>query len=533
VTHPLRANIYLPLLILIFILSEFIVRPIGNYPLNDDWSYSHSVKVYLDTGKLDLGYWPAMTLIAHIWSGVLSCKIFGFSHVVLRLSTLLIALLSAIAFYKLIFRITESKQAAFLLSAFLIFNPLMFSLSNTFMTDVPFVFSVILCFYTCERYLTTRNIGWLLALTLSCIYSILIRQYGLAIVFALFFLMLFVKGRSRFLILIPLILSALAYWQADLFIKSSKSAVTVVTISSVLNRVNVEMLLGSGTRIAYMIAYSGLFLLPLLAPAAVYLFKKQTRLNLRFVIPIFVLLSWGIIYFVKTMPLGNVLSNTALGTETFFETLVLGHNMKHVHSPLFGKLVWWLSIAGSLCFSFIVAAVLVALPMKLKTRKLTDPFRLFTFFFLFFIIIFICITESFFDRYWLPLLPPILVLLAYKHESIKRTLALSAVFIISTGLFSVLATKDYFMWNKCKWQLINRVTNAGTDPRHVNGGFEYLAFNFYDEDWWGYLNDQNHPFYVGFEKRKGYAVMDYRVYQRYIPWKKDTLFLIVNKTESK
>ena len=79
---------------LVWVLTILIVNPLGDFPLNDDWSYAKSVKTLFDTGQLKLYNWGEMTLVAHVYFGFFFTKVFGFSFTVLRFSTSLSGLLS-------------------------------------------------------------------------------------------------------------------------------------------------------------------------------------------------------------------------------------------------------------------------------------------------------------------------------------------------------------------------------------------------------------------------------------------------------
>ncbi len=168
-------------LFLILIAAELFIHPADDFSLNDDWSYLYTVKLWLDEGRIDLGYWPAMTLIAHVAWGKLVCQIFGFSGFVLRISTLILSLFSIFLVYKISRNIGKDKKFAFIAALLLFFNPLFFSLSNTFMTDVPFLFSFLLCILFAERYITQQKWYWMFALIAACIYSLLIRQFAFAV----------------------------------------------------------------------------------------------------------------------------------------------------------------------------------------------------------------------------------------------------------------------------------------------------------------------------------------------------------------
>jgi len=136
------------LLLITWGISLFLINPIGEFPLNDDWAYAEAVKRFVETGSYAINDWPAMTLLTHILWGSLFCWIFGFFFTVLRMANLIAAVGVAILFYRLLKKLNASEKIALIATALLLFNPLFYSLSNTFMTDITFLFLVLWsCFY--------------------------------------------------------------------------------------------------------------------------------------------------------------------------------------------------------------------------------------------------------------------------------------------------------------------------------------------------------------------------------------------------
>ena len=145
----IKKNSYFFSLLGIFLLAELIVNPTGEFPLNDDWSYAKSILTWIKEGRYDLGEWPAMTLVAHLAWGLLFTKIGGFSFFVLRLSTLVSSFIGIWFLFKIIRKISKSALVAFTGSLVLLFNPIYFNLSNTYMTDVNFNTLLLLaCYFT-------------------------------------------------------------------------------------------------------------------------------------------------------------------------------------------------------------------------------------------------------------------------------------------------------------------------------------------------------------------------------------------------
>ena len=74
----LKEQRYFFTLLILFILSEFIVNPIGNFPLNDDWTYGKAALYLLNTGEINIGDFAAMTMWTHVVWALPFMKIFGF-----------------------------------------------------------------------------------------------------------------------------------------------------------------------------------------------------------------------------------------------------------------------------------------------------------------------------------------------------------------------------------------------------------------------------------------------------------------------
>ncbi len=133
-----RAPLFLGLL-LIFCITSLLVSPVGEFPLNDDWIHAVATQRLLDTGVYTGHPYVASTLIAQVFWGALFCKFFGFSFTVLRLSTLVLALLGAWAIVHAGLAIGIPRILAFLCGLIVFINPISLSLSYSYMTDIPFL----------------------------------------------------------------------------------------------------------------------------------------------------------------------------------------------------------------------------------------------------------------------------------------------------------------------------------------------------------------------------------------------------------
>src|ERR1700693_5536722 len=79
----------------------FLVNPFVNMPFDDDWCYSFIVRQFVLTGHIVYTGWSAPLLITHTWWGALFCKLFSYSFITLRFSTLPLVIGSAVFSYLL------------------------------------------------------------------------------------------------------------------------------------------------------------------------------------------------------------------------------------------------------------------------------------------------------------------------------------------------------------------------------------------------------------------------------------------------
>jgi hypothetical protein len=172
------------LLILWWVAVQFVDWH-GNFPMNDDWSYSLTVKNWLDTGEFRPLGWTSMTLISHAAWGALFSKLFGFSFENLRLSILVLGAAGQIGSYFLFLQMGSIRVQALVGALVVGFNPIFFDTSFTFMTDISFLAVVIWALLYIVKYLqTAKTIDWLMALTLSVV-AVMCRQVGLSLILGL------------------------------------------------------------------------------------------------------------------------------------------------------------------------------------------------------------------------------------------------------------------------------------------------------------------------------------------------------------
>lgn len=134
----LRHHIAVALVLLAFAATTLIIPTMTQIATTDDWGYTRSVEILLDEGRLTVLPAVAATAVFQILWGALFGFVFGMSLAMMRIATLVMVALGAVALYALCRELGVSKGRSALGTAVWLFNPLTFVLSYTFMTDPYF-----------------------------------------------------------------------------------------------------------------------------------------------------------------------------------------------------------------------------------------------------------------------------------------------------------------------------------------------------------------------------------------------------------
>jgi len=171
--------------LLIYLLAVIYVDPFRPKAEGDEWAYALTVRTLLQTGRYHPHDWVAANPVFQVYWGALFSMLFGFSFVTLRISTIVLAIAGAAAFYNLLREHRIQNGEAGLLTFALLCSPLAFQFSLEFMTDVPFLTLTVaaVLFYTRAVRLHSYRV-MLIGSVLGCL-AVLTRQFGVGIVMGL------------------------------------------------------------------------------------------------------------------------------------------------------------------------------------------------------------------------------------------------------------------------------------------------------------------------------------------------------------
>ncbi len=546
----------------LFLVSITIIGIRGEFPLNDDWAYARSVWVWVNEGDFFMEDWPAMTLIMQVLWGGLFCEIFGLSFETLRCSTLVSAYVACGAMYFLAKRFA-TPLVAMLAGLSIWLNPLVFSLSFTFMTDVHFLAAFLMACLFFTRYLeANRAYDYGLAILFSLV-ATGIRQPGIFVPLG-FGAVLLIRARRPsgiILALLPfaLTLAALQGYLVWLYARQPE-LYRVGGLSNLL-----RSLPERGLNNISLIGLANLFYVALFAFPLILLVvpsRGWSRKRLKNLALLYAGLLIGVFAFhSRVLPIGNIIYNLGLGPKLLKDS-VWGMNVHPATSRTFWKVLDALGLLGTLGMFALLVPFLRSLAGPFRSKSVmpvsfTEKARRFREFLsrpsantaartalliiAFLYLLFTVILLSYFDRYSIPLFATFSLLLLPKgyyppKKPVLVALTLYGVFF----LFDITSTHDYLSWNRVRQSVYSRLTQElGIKPGHIDAGFEinswmkagpYNTWDLYGKSWW--MVDEEY-YVLSFGPYPGFSVWEGHPYPTLLPPGKDSLFVLKKRNVSR
>jgi hypothetical protein len=547
------------LLTAIWILAEILINPSGEFPLNDDWSYTLSLRHLYESHRLQLEGWTSMPLLAQLVWAFLFCKIFGFSFTVLRFSTLVLGLSGGLYSYFLMREFSDSKKICFIAALILLFNPIYLNLSNTFMTDVPFISFLLLSLLFFVRGIRQDKLIYVIWGVFFALISTLIRQLGLLAVCS-FSIIYLVRGDfkirplliSTFSLAFPLALYLLYnHWIKAYHNYPVKYDEGISRLKSNLfspDNSTPKFLLRQGLNI---FIYSGFFIFPFIFVLDLKQIWRRRRFTATwFSLAIAAIIGFYCLFIKSTIPfMGNIINDYGLGPVSMRDITILKSGNLEPVPGIVWKLIHLTGIVGGGCLLFAVTKYVKAFGTINKYVKAADPGVLILLCFAVLYSLVMLIGGSY-DRYLIPLIPVCCVLLFAgfsEHLSVQASnyssvhlpkyisvhapkyIIIACLTVFIYGLFSISATSNYLSWNRARWNALHYLTdNAGIKPGQIDGGFEFNGYYLYNtsditmlkqkgdpakKSWW-WVNDDT--YLIAFGPVRGYDSIKAYPYNRFL-----------------
>lgn len=154
------------------LFCELIARPFTAMSVGDDGPYIRMAQTFAKTGHIVYNGWAAAAMISQIYLAQPFIKLFGESYTTVRMTNLLVALVTTIAFHRLLVRTGAFERNATLGTLAVVLSPLYLMLSVTFMSDIQGMLAVVLCTYGCVRAIQASSdrsaIRWICFAVFTC-----------------------------------------------------------------------------------------------------------------------------------------------------------------------------------------------------------------------------------------------------------------------------------------------------------------------------------------------------------------------------
>lgn len=451
-----------------------------SFPLNDDWAYAMAAERLLKEGVLRLSDWASATQVMHLAGGALAGLLFGEGFQSLRLYTALCACGSAWLMFRICSGLGASPAVSALLSAALVFNPLSALLGNSFMTDMTYLFWMMLSFRLFTLFIENGREKLLLAAGAAAAAAYLTRQLGIFLPLAFTPMLLSRPDKGRKLALLwALPLAAFTGYQIWFNYVHGPTWASMNYVSGAtleyLSRPG-NFMAESLSRLLALMLESGFLLLPAAAglAAAFPAFFSRNRFPNRLSKSAVVLavLALGIFAYMEgPLPvLGNSLHGGGLGT------LTLAGQPDKV-SGFFASAWFWrsatlLAAAGAAVLASASALAFRSGEPALKVLAWASLLQLAA----------SLAGARFFDRYILVFFPWFLASAAYASRHAKFSRAAAAVMLLAAAGISWAGVKDYLSWNRAKWEIASAAEAAGYAPGEIANGFDFNAWHSYEEN---------------------------------------------------
>jgi 4-amino-4-deoxy-L-arabinose transferase-like glycosyltransferase len=499
------------ILILTYFSAAILLHLFANVPFHDDWTYAWSVEHFLKTGELQVLDWSIHYPFAQILWGALFCLPFGFSLSALRVSTVVLAWLGALALYGTLRELGHARSEGLIATLVLLANPVFFVLSFTFMTDVPFVSVSNIAFFFIVRGLHRRSAFelWLGCAVGAC--AFFIRQIAIAIPGAVFLYVVFASSfRSRKYILPPAIVSVFICLMPILIAQTFGLTSQYTERKWVLDKWLDSPELGI-PGLLRVIMHSGLALFPMSVPVIASFYRRP-----RF---------WGVIGVLLLLTACSVLFSPEIPKplEGMWRLITLGkeRDPRLLHGLLDPDLLpSWLNYP-LFAFSLFSSAAIIMKVIDIAGTAIEEPLSLFIWYAFshFILIMAVWLFDTWgSDRYSIVLLPPLIVLLANSQLKSKSTIAGIALL----SLISMLVAWNETQNKRASADGLAWLRDKDIPFANIDAGYAFNGWNLYahpENLAPGTLRERDVPFVTTNEKTP-YVIATspipgYRVLRRY------------------
>jgi len=466
------------------LVCALISRPFTTMGIGDDGPYILMAQNLAVTGHIVYNGWAAAMIVLQLYLAAAFIKLFGFSFTTVRMSTLLIAVVTAFVLQRTLVRANLSERNATIGTLALVLSPLYLTLSVTFMSDITGLFAIVICLYGCLRALqsttdrttiawlcfavvtnalfgTSRQIAWLgiLVMVPSTLWLLRFRRR------------IFVVGAASTLAGTIFIFGCMHWLKHQPYIVQVPLFAGNFPIRNALDQLCCVFL-----EIPFLLLPLAALFLPQIPKSSPKVIAVTVVLLLVYVVQAL----WGRnhgVFFLEPA-VGDWVS--IYGAYGGGSSALMGPPPIFLHERA-RTLLTIVSLGG-------LAGLIVSLQRSRQTQPVVDStaatvswkqfailFGPFTFAYILLLFSVYATTKLLFDRYVLGLLiVPLVCLVRFYQERIRTQLPLAAVFLVAvTSIYSTAVTYNMFSFYRARAALAAELRANGIPDTSVNHGWEY------------------------------------------------------------
>lgn len=495
-----RAIVFNPALICAFALAAAVAlsHPVLEMATSDDWSYVWSARVLAETGHVVYNGWATAMLGWQLYLGAFFIKLFGFSFTAARVSILVVSMATVALMQRLFVRLGANQWNATIGTLTIALSPLFLPLAYSFMSDVPGLFCLIVCFYGCVRAMQSETdraaAGWIVFVALSNAFGGTVRQIAwLGVLVVVPCTTLYLRRRAGVLLAgaVSLLISVIAIAGCIHWFSHQPYSLTERLVSNPHHRwidfvTTIKKLIENCFAVC-------LFVLPVLIGFVWKPRVSSKRVRNQYVALCIFLVFLSMFFVLHHGPTDwlapfsrNVVTEKGLSDGSGMVGIqpdVLSFSLRLVLSVLTfaAAIAFVLQVWNSSSREEFAAEKISILPWK-ALFTILGPFTVAYFFLL-------ATRADIYDRYLLPLIFVFLVVLlrVYEQQVGDRLPAVSILLVILFAAFGVAGLHDLFALGRARLSAANEMLAKGVVRTEIQGGFEYDTWTQLEST--GYVND--------------------------------------------